>query len=158
MDKNACPVARALDVIGDWWSLLIIRNASLGMCRFGEFQKSLGMAKNILSARLRLLVEHGLLEARPAADGGAHREYVLTDKGSGLFPVLVALRQWGEDYLFADDCPGTVLVDRAHGRKVARLEVRAMDGRVLAQEDAAVRPIGGQPAGASQIDADVNNI
>ncbi|TGR73418.1 transcriptional regulator, partial [Mesorhizobium sp. M1C.F.Ca.ET.189.01.1.1] len=85
-----CLIARPLDAIGDWWSLLIVRDAFDGLRRFGEFQKSLGVAKNILSARLRNLVTHGILEIVPAPDGSAHHEYVLTQKGRGLFYVLVA--------------------------------------------------------------------
>jgi len=83
---TGCAVARPLDVIGDSWSLLIVRDAFDGLRRFGEFQKSLGLAKNILSARLRSLVDHGVLEAVPASDGSAYQEYVLTEKGRGLFP------------------------------------------------------------------------
>ena len=96
----SCPVARPLDAIGDWWSLLIIRDAFDGLRRFGEFQKSLGLAKNILAARLRNLSEHGILDTAPASDGSAYQEYVLTKKGLALFPLLVALRQWGEEYFF----------------------------------------------------------
>src|SRR5438270_1507589 len=95
-----CPIARTLDVIGDWWSLLIVRDAFLGKRRFGEFQKSLGLAKNILSSRLRKLVSHGILEAVPASDGSAYQEYTLTDKGRSLHIVLDALRQWGASCLF----------------------------------------------------------
>src|SRR5215813_2466577 len=90
-----CPVARSLDVVGDWWSLLVVRDASLGLRRFGEFQRSLGLAKNILAARLRALVEGGIFTLEPAADGSAYQEYVLTDKGRALRPVLDALRVWG---------------------------------------------------------------
>src|SRR3984885_5749221 len=89
-----CPIARSLDAIGDWWSLLIIRDAFLGKRRFGEFQKSLGLAKNILTVRLRALIDDGILQTAPASDGSAYQEYVLTPKGRGVFPVLVALRQW----------------------------------------------------------------
>ncbi len=94
-----CPVARSLDEIGDWWTLLIVREAFHGARRFGEFQKGLGLAKNILSSRLRKMVADGILELRPAAGGGAHHEYHLTEKGIRLRVVLVALRQWGEDHL-----------------------------------------------------------
>jgi DNA-binding HxlR family transcriptional regulator len=97
--KAECAVARALDAIGDWWSLLIIRDAFFGR-RFGEFQKSLGLARNILTARLRKLVDRGVLEMVPASDGSAYQEYVLTDKGRGLDVVLIALRQWGESFLY----------------------------------------------------------
>ncbi|MGX1363548.1 DNA-binding HxlR family transcriptional regulator [Bradyrhizobium elkanii] len=95
---SMCGVARPLDAIGDWWSLLIVRDAFDGLRRFGEFQKSLGLAKNILSARLRNLLAHGIMETVPASDGSPYQEYVLTEKGRGLFPLLVALRQWGEDF------------------------------------------------------------
>src|SRR5579883_2919292 len=90
---DTCPIARALDVLGDWWSLLIIRDALLGRRRFGEFQKSLGLARNILTTRLRTLVDQGILELKPASDGSAYHEYLLTAKGRGIFPILVALRQ-----------------------------------------------------------------
>src|ERR1700743_163273 len=96
-----CPVARSLDTIGDWWSLLIIRDAFDGMRRFGEYQKSLGVAKGILSARLHSLVGLGVLELVPASDGSAYQEYRLTEKGRGLFHVVVGLRQWGEAQLFS---------------------------------------------------------
>lgn len=137
--KAECPVARALDAIGDWWSLLIVRDAFDGLRRFGEFQKSLGLAKNILSARLRNLLAHGILETVPAADGSPYQEYVLTEKGRGLFPLLVALRQWGEDFFFEPDEAHVLLVDRKNGLPVRRLELRAQDGRVVGAEDTMVR-------------------
>lgn len=133
-----CPVARPLDAIGDWWSLLIVRDVFDGVHRFGELQKNLGLAKNILSARLRNLVSHGILDTVPAADGSPYREYVLTNKGRGLFPVLVALRQWGEDHFFEPDEPHVLLVDRKLGMPVRRLELRAQDGRSLSPEDTVV--------------------
>src|SRR6185312_12416596 len=98
--EASCPVARPLDAIGDWWSLLIVRDAFDGLRRFGEFQKNIGVAKNILTARLRNLVKHGVFTTVPASDGSAYQEYVLTAKGLGLFTILVALRQWGEDFCF----------------------------------------------------------
>jgi DNA-binding HxlR family transcriptional regulator len=134
-------------VIGDWWSLLIIRDALLGKRRFSEFQKSLGLAKNILTVRLRALVEHGLLKTAPASDGSAYQEYVPTPKGRGVFPVLVALRQWSEEF---DERPGeiaTSLVDRENGRPVRKLELHAWDGRLLGAADTALKPRrGARPA------------
>jgi DNA-binding HxlR family transcriptional regulator len=139
LQDDPCPVARSLDAVGDWWSLLIIRNIAQGMRRFGQMQASLGIAKNILSARLKTLVAEGILETRPAEDGSARQEYLLTEKGRDLFPVLVALRQWGEKHLFAHDAPNTVLVDRENGEPV-NLVVSAADGRPLQMHDAAVAP------------------
>ncbi|HGP0211113.1 TPA: winged helix-turn-helix transcriptional regulator [Pseudomonas aeruginosa] len=132
--QASCPVARPLDVIGDGWSMLIVRDAFEGLTRFGEFQKSLGLAKNILAARLRNLVEHGVMVAVPA-ESGSHQEYRLTDKGRALFPLLVALRQWGEDYFFAPDESHVRLIERGSGQPVPRLQVRAGDGSPLAAED-----------------------
>ena len=137
---DSCPVARALDVFGDWWSLLIIRDASLGRRRFGEFQASLGLAKNILATRLRTLVERDILKTVPASDGSAYQEYVLTPKGRGTFPILVALRQWSEEF---DDHPeeiATILVDREKCRPVKKLEMRAEDGRLLSPADTMLKP------------------
>ncbi|MBY5572238.1 helix-turn-helix transcriptional regulator [Rhizobium leguminosarum] len=133
-----CPVARSLDAIGDWWSLLIIRDAFDGKRRFGEFQTGLGISKGVLTTRLRDLVKRGIFETAPASDGTAYREYVLTAKGRGLFPVIVALRQWGEDFLFADRESPSSLVDREIGSPIARLEVRSADGRSLAWSDTKV--------------------
>ena len=142
-EKAECPVARSLDAIGDWWSLLIIRDALMGISRFSEFQKSLGLARNILTVRLRALVEHGILKTAPASDGSAYQEYLLTPKGRGIFPVLVALRQWSEE--FSGDGGGfpTLLVDRDNGRPVRKLELRAEDGRLLGIGDTEVRPNSG---------------
>ncbi len=140
LENAACPVARSLDLIGDWWSLMIVRDAFLGLRRFGEFQKSLGLAKNILTTRLRTLVGCGILELVPASDGSAYREYVLTPKGRDLFPILVALRQWGETYAFGPGEVPTLLVDRKSGQPVPKLEVRATSGRRLSSLDTEVRP------------------
>jgi DNA-binding HxlR family transcriptional regulator len=138
-EQAECPIARSLDAIGDWWSLLIIRDAFLGKRRFGEFQKSLGAAKNILTARLRALVDDGILATAPASDGSAYQEYVLTPKGRGVFPVLVALRQWSEEFSDAPGTIGTLLVDR-EGRPVRQLELRSQDGRLLGSGDTMLKP------------------
>ena len=111
-ENDDCPIARSLDAIGDWWSILIIREALFGSRRFGEFQKRLGLARNILTVRLRALVDQGILKMAPASDGSAYQEYLLTPKGRGVFPILVALRQWSEEF---DDKAGG---DRHHpGRR-----------------------------------------
>jgi DNA-binding HxlR family transcriptional regulator len=140
LEHAECPIARSLDAIGDWWSLLIIRDAMLGRRRFGEFQKSLGLAKNILTVRLRALVDRGILELAPASDGSAYREYVLTPKGRGIFPIIVALRQWSEEFDERPEEIATILVDRARGRPVKKLEVHSRDGRLLGLSDTALKP------------------
>lgn len=131
LEEATCPIARSLDVIGDWWSLLIIRDAFLGIRRFSELQKNIGIARNILTVRLRALVDDGILEMAPASDGSAYREYVLTPKGRGVFPVLVALRQWSEEFVFSPGECATQLVDRSSGQPVRKLELRAQEGRLL---------------------------
>jgi DNA-binding HxlR family transcriptional regulator len=139
-ESDACPIARALDKIGDWWSLLIIRDALLGRRRFGEFQKSLGAAKNILTTRLRMLVNEGILEMMPASDGSAYQDYVLTEKGRGIFPVLVALRQWSEAFDDNRDQIDTLLVDREKGLPVQQLELYSQDRRLLRAGDTTLKP------------------
>jgi DNA-binding HxlR family transcriptional regulator len=140
LDRDACPIARALDVIGDWWSLLIVRDALLGTSRFGEFQKKLGLAKNILTTRLRALVDRGILATAPASDGSAYQEYVLTPKGRGLFTVLVALRQWSEQFDERPEEIATLLVDRKSGKPVRTLALHSQDGRALGAEDTTLKP------------------
>ena len=139
-EDDDCPIARSLDAIGDWWSMLIIREALFGVSRFGEFQKKLGLAKNILTVRLRALVDQGILKMASASDGSAYQEYLLTPKGRGVFRVLVALRQWSEEF---DDTPeeiDTIMIDRAKGRPVKKLELHAEDGRLLSLADITLKP------------------
>ncbi|OOV90160.1 winged helix-turn-helix transcriptional regulator [Pseudomonas sp. MF4836] len=135
LEGAECPVARSLDAIGDWWSLLIVRDAFDGIRRFGEFQRNLGMAKNILAARLRTLVNHGIFQVVPASDGSAYQEYVLTEKGKGLFPLIIGLRQWGEAFFFEAGEAHSRVVDRENGQPVQALELRAADGRLLGPDD-----------------------
>lgn len=137
LDDASCPVARSLDVIGDWWSLLLVRDALNGLRRFKEFEASLGMAKNILSTRLKALVEQGILETAPASDGSAYREYLPTEKGRKLFPVIIALSQWGTDHLFDSGEPRSRPVDALNGQPLDRMRVLASDGRELGPEDIA---------------------
>lgn len=134
LNKAVCPIARALDVIGDWWSLLIVRDALRGTTRFGDFQKSLGMSKNILTRRLRTLTDQKILELVPASDGSAYSEYRLTDKGRSLYPVLVSLALWGQDNAPTRG-PHAHMVDKEKGEPVRPLQVTASDGRVLKAGD-----------------------
>ncbi|MFC6930753.1 winged helix-turn-helix transcriptional regulator [Actinomadura yumaensis] len=117
-DPN-CPVARTVDLVGDRWSLLILRDAMDGARSFTDFQRRTGIARNILTERLRKLTAHGLL-AQVDAPSGRRRLYALTEAGKDLFPVIVALRQWGERHAFDPDEPHSVLVD-ATGTRVPAL-------------------------------------
>ena len=138
--KADCPVARALDAIGDWWSLLIVRDAFDGLRRFGDFQRNLGIAKGMLTARLRKLVELGVLEQVAASDGTAYQEYVLTKRGHDLFPVVVGLRQWGEAHLYARGEPHSVLLDQA-GQAVGQLVLPSKSGKPLSWADTKVKKV-----------------
>ena len=132
---DLCPAARSLDSIGEWWSLLIVRNALFGMRRFSDFQEDLGLAKNILSVRLKKLVARGIMEQVPASDGSAYQEYVLTKKGRELFPVIVALRQWGENYLFSRGEKRLQILDKRTRKPPRRLEVQNARGKILTVND-----------------------
>ncbi|MEQ5971445.1 transcriptional regulator [Serratia liquefaciens] len=142
LEDAPCPVARTLDVIGDWWSLLIVRDAFDGVRRFSEFQKGLGMAKNILSTRLRTLVAQGILEIAPASDGSAYQEYILTDKGRALFPVIVGLRQWGEDHLFVEQEAHSTLVESDSGQPIPRMTPTGSVGQTLTPLNTRVVKVG----------------
>lgn len=139
--SDTCPMARSLDIVGDQWSLLIVRDAFDGMKRFGEFQQSLGVAKNILADRLKNLVHEGVLALAPASDGTLYQEYLLTPKGQGLFPVVVGLRHWGEQHLYGKGEPHSVLVERGSGKPVPKIELRTHDGRPLEPADTLVKKL-----------------
>ena len=141
LDTDSCPVARSLDAVGERWALLIVRDAFDGMRRFGEFQKSLGVARNILADRLRGLVDANILETRPASDGTSYEEYVLTPKGRALFPVIVGLRQWGEAHLYGPEDAHSVMLAQASGLPIQPLTVHDASGRALGPDDVRVKKV-----------------
>jgi DNA-binding HxlR family transcriptional regulator len=141
LNKDHCPVARSVDILGDKWALLIVRNAFDGMSRFGDFLRDLGMARNILSDRLRHLVEAGVLVTVPASDGSAYQEYVLSDKGAKLFPVIVALRQWAESELFVADEPHSVLLDKRSEQPLVAMMPMTQAGTPLSWDEAFVKKV-----------------
>jgi DNA-binding HxlR family transcriptional regulator len=113
----SCPIARTLDVVGEWWTLLIIRDALLGARRFEEFRRS-GIADNILSARLDLLVRENILERRQYQEHPPRYEYALTEKGYDLLPVVIALGKWGLRWTDVEGSPPQ-LIHRACGTEIA---------------------------------------
>jgi DNA-binding HxlR family transcriptional regulator len=125
-----CAIPAALEAVGERWSFLILRGAFNGLQHFEEFQSTLGIARNILSNRLVRLVEHGILHREPDPADRRRVAYKLTEKGRGLFPVLIALRQWGERWVSCTPS-NPVLVDRVTRSPIAPLVVRASDGRPL---------------------------
>jgi DNA-binding HxlR family transcriptional regulator len=130
---TTCPVARTVDLLGDRWMLMIIRDAFDGVSRFSDFQKSTGVAKNVLAARLKILLEAGIFSQAPANEGGAYKAYHLTEKGKSLLPLIVSLRQWGEEHLFQEGESVSRLVDAAH-QPVAKLRVTDRNGNILTPE------------------------
>src|SRR5271170_5135011 len=130
-----CPIARTIDLVGEWWSILILRDAFRGVRRFDAFQASLGIARNMLSRRLKRLVEAGLLEARPYSERPPRHEYHLTDKGRDFYPVLMTLMAWGNRWVQRDQTTvalsrrtsqplDPLLIDRATGEAITPQTVR----------------------------------
>ncbi|MYT22023.1 redoxin domain-containing protein [Streptomyces sp. SID7760] len=102
LDDADCAIAQALDVVGDWWTLLIVRDAARGVHRFDAFQRELGVSRKVLAERLKLLVEAGVLTREPYQERPVRHEYRLTPRGRGLLPVLVALQDWGDTWVLGE--------------------------------------------------------
>lgn len=134
-DNATCSVARALDEVGDWWSLRIVLHAMHGTRRFVDFREELGIARNILCDRLGRLVEAGVLQKVDVGEHGSRYEYRLTDKGRDLFTVVEALRQWGDKWNPAPGGPLHQVRDRATGRPLAPLRVCNADGHPISVRD-----------------------
>jgi DNA-binding HxlR family transcriptional regulator len=130
-----CSIARALGEVGERWSLLIIREAVMGSTRFDEFHARIGVARNILTNRLAMLVEHGVMMRAQSPENARIHHYTLTLKGEALLPVLVALMQWGDQWLHAEVGAPIVLVDSKSKKPIRKLNVAAHDGRPLACAD-----------------------
>ncbi len=135
-----CSIARSLDVIGPWWALLIIRDAFMGVRRFKDFEKSLGIAKNTLTTRLNSLVEQNILERVPDAKGSKYLEYQLTEKGRELFPVIVALAQWGDKWAAHEDGPSFEIIDTRDGDPIPAQTIRDRAGQIIPREFLGQRP------------------
>jgi DNA-binding HxlR family transcriptional regulator len=135
-----CSIARSLDEVGEWWSLLIVRECTQGSVRFDEFQAELGIARNILTSRLERLIELGIIERFPLEDRPKISGYRLTEKGEDLYPVLVALMQWGDRWLSPDGKPPTALVTDTTGAPVEPVKVRDKNGKTLSFRDVRFAP------------------
>lgn len=133
-------MARALEALGDWWTLLIIREAFTGTRRFGDFETRLGISKNILSKRLRHLVEHDVLTTVEVGQFGSRQEYQLTPRGKDLVVLLTALRQWGDRWIFGEGREPVLVCDRRTGRPIPRLRLLDEDGEPLRGRDVQLRP------------------
>lgn len=142
-----CSVAQTLEIVGEWWTLLIIRDCFLGIRRFDEFVERLGIARNVLTSRLDTLVDAGILERRAYDEGRGRYDYVLTDKGHALWPVLTALRQWGDEWVFGEGNEPVVLEHTACSHQASAVMVCGHCRELL--DARAVRAIPGPGASPS---------
>lgn len=134
-DDSNCSVARALNEVGDWWSLLIVLQAMYGTRRFVDFQQELGIARNILCDRLARLVDNEVLRKVEVGEHGSRHEYRLTEKGRDLFPVVIALRQWGDKWNPSPEQGALDLRDRETGQPIQQMQVQSADGKPLTIRD-----------------------
>jgi DNA-binding HxlR family transcriptional regulator len=130
-DTQVCSIARALEIVGERWTLLIVRNLFLGLRRFDELQENLGIARNVLAARLEKLVEVGVIETRPYSERPPRHEYLLTAKGRDLWPAIFALMRWGDTHASSPGGPPTVVVHRDCGGDVDSHRVCTRCGKAL---------------------------
>lgn len=138
-DEN-CSVARALEIVGDWRTLLVVRQAFLGVRRFADFEASLGIAKNVLTQRLMHLTEHGVMKRVDAGVHGPRYEYELTAMGKDLATVMTALRQWGDRWVFGEGQEPLLVLDRRTGRPLPRVRMLDEQGQPISARDLEVRP------------------
>ncbi len=134
-----CPIARSMAVLGERWAILVLREAFYGSTRFDEFERHLGIAPNILSARLKTLVEHGMLERVPAP-GSARHVYQLSEMGRDFFPAFVALKAWADRWMTDERGPLTLLQDKRTGTEIATPALARPDGTPLTLDDLRVAP------------------
>ena len=133
-------VGHVLDVIGEGWSILIIREAFLGTRRFEEFQGRLGIARNILTARLKKLCANEILDRVPVKEGAKRHEYRLTTKGRDMMPLLISLTQWGDKWVFGSGNEPLIFMDRESSQPIRRIEVFSAEGESLRPRDIRVHP------------------
>ncbi len=138
--RENCSVARALDVIGDWWTLLIVREAMLGTRRFADFAAELPIARNILARRLGHLVRRGVLARVDAGTHGRRYEYELTPMGKDLATVMTALRQWGDRWVFGEGNEPVLVRDRRTGRPIPRVRILDESGAPVSSRDLEIVP------------------
>ena len=138
-DNQNCSLARTLELIGERWTILVLRDAFLGVRRFEDFQRSLGIARNVLQARLQRLVAEGILERRRYQERPERFEYRLTDKGRDLWPVLVSLLKWGDRYA-APDGPPRIIEHRGCGGEIDEYLTCSRCGERLTSRTVVARP------------------
>ena len=138
-EQQECSIARSLEVLGDRWTLLVVRNALVGVTRFDDFRRGLDIADNVLSDRLARLTEEGILERRQYQHRPVRHEYVVTDKGRELWPVLSALVDWGDRYYAPNGPPRVLIHDQCGGQVLQHLTCAGCDA-TLTSGDISTRP------------------
>jgi len=144
-ENQACSIAGALEVVGERWSLLIVRDVLLGLRRFDELQSHLGIARNVLQVRLVRLVDEGVLERRLYQTRPPRHEYLLTEKGLDLWPMIVALMKWGDRYAPPEGGPAVVIEHRGCGGAIDAHRMCEKCGARLGPREATARPGPGAP-------------
>ncbi|MDQ3782619.1 MAG: helix-turn-helix transcriptional regulator [Actinomycetota bacterium] len=152
LDDLGCTLANGVDVFGDRWSLLVLRDAFLGVRRFDEFHRDLGIARNVLADRLDRLVKSGIMETRPYQERPVRHEYVLTDKGADLLDVLLALWRWGDRWDPVATEQRRVMTHRGCGAETQGVTTCAGCGEPLFRDDLRMRPL--LPVVAERLTAD----
>jgi len=135
-----CSIARTLDIIGDQWSLLILRDAFVGLQTFSQFQKSLGVSRNILSQRLANLVDNEILVKTPVSESGKRNRYSLSERGLELLPALIALLQWGDKWIFGSQGEPVRVLDVEHRAPIQKIGVISREGQYLEPHQILFRP------------------
>ena len=138
-DNAECPVARTADLLGDWWSPLILRELLFGRRRFAEIQESLEISKGVLAQRLKRFEDEGIVERRPYQDHPPRDDYVLTEKGTALWEVMVAMWRYGDDWLFDGDGAPIELFDKRTGVEIEPRLVDAATGEPLDKASTRIR-------------------
>jgi DNA-binding HxlR family transcriptional regulator len=138
--SQTCSIAGALEIVGERWSLLIVRNVFLGLRRFDQIQENLGIARNVLQTRLERLVDQGVLERKLYSERPARYEYLLTEKGLDLWPTVVALMQWGDRHAVPAGGPAVVLEHRGCGGRVDEHRVCTKCGKPLSARESRALP------------------
>lgn len=139
-DDQNCSVAQSLEILGDWWTLLLIREAFLGTRRFADFEQHLDISKNVLTQRLNHLVEHGVFERIEVGRHGSRHEYALSPKGKDLATLLTALRQWGDRWIYGEGNEPLVVLDRRTQKPIPRVRILDEAGEPLRAADMEIRP------------------
>ncbi len=140
-----CSLARTAEILGDKWTLMILRDAFFGLSTFSQFQRNLQVSRNVLSDRLEKLVANGILERTPTRPGVERYHYTLSEAGLELLPLLVTMMQWGDKWIFGSEGEPLLLLDREKRSPVQKVGVQARDGRYLRAQD--ITPTRGPGAG-----------